>query len=90
MAMHIESSYNRESERQEYEVTNVRIEDEFDETNKGMIYRYPDFVGAMVKKLMIHDPELRSLFQDYSQRKCGKILSRHDLHLMTRDRGQKK
>jgi hypothetical protein len=90
MAMHIESSYNRESERQEYEVTNVRIEDEFDKANKGMIFRYPDFVGTMVKKLMVHDSELRSLFQDYSQRKCGKILSRHDLHLMMRDREQKK
>jgi hypothetical protein len=89
MTMHIESNYNTGSGKQDYEVTTIQIEDEFDRAKQSLIGRHPDFTGTIVKHLLIYDPSLQELFQDYSKRECEKMLNRHGLYLLNPDARQK-
>lgn len=82
MTMHIESNENRTTGKQDYEVENIQITDELGRAQQGLVGRHPDLVGPAAGKLMISDPLLRNLFQDYSERECEKILNQHGIYLL--------
>ncbi len=82
MAMHIESTYKKDTDRQDYEVTTVEIGDEYETARQMLAGRYPDLSGPSERRLMIHDPELRDLFRDYSKSRCEKVLNRNGISLL--------
>jgi len=82
MTMDIESNENRSTGKQDYEVMAVRITDELEQAKQVLEGRYPEPGRPAARKLMISDPSLRSLFQDYSKRTCERILEQHGLHLL--------
>ena len=85
MTMPIESNENRTTGKQDYEVADIQITDELERAQQGLVGRYPDLVGSTARKLMIYDPSLRDLFQDYSKRECEKILNQHGIYLLGPD-----
>jgi hypothetical protein len=82
MEMHIESNYNKQTGRQDYDLVDIGIKDEFERAKQGLAWRHPDFAAQPERKLMITDPSLRDLFQDYSKRGCEKVLNQHGLQLL--------
>jgi len=82
MTMHIESNENGTTGKQDYEVANTQITDELERAQQGLVGRFPDPIGSTARKLMIDDPSLRNLFQDYSKRECEKKLNQHGIYLL--------
>jgi hypothetical protein len=82
LEMHIESDYIKETGRQDYDLVDIGVKDEFERAKQGLAARYPDIIAQPERKPMITDPLLRDLFRDYSKRACEKVLHQHGLQLL--------
>lgn len=63
----------------EYSIARLGIGDEFASAAAVLRRRHSSFDATPAKALLFDDPEFPSLFDDYSESRCARILARHGL-----------
>jgi len=87
LTMQIESEPDSETGEPRYSLAAVEVADEFPIARDLLLARYRVAGEDIARSPMVCDPALRTLFEDYSRRRCEEILNAHGIRLLEKTGG---